>query len=150
MYAKYNAPMSPEDIAAIEYNYRFTKRITIPIMATISIGLLGLLIYLDSPWYMITFSTVAVIGLLFYGYGSIGSHQELRSKKEKTIIKGVVTNKKKTGMQYTYYFVEISKQKVLEVDKEIYQQCKLGAIVEIGFIETDVSIKKTITVLGTI
>jgi hypothetical protein len=109
-------PMDAEDVRNVEYNYRFTKRITIPVTLGVTVTLFCIILWLGIDWYKAIVGPILILGLAGFLASLVSHYKELLEKKEKTVNKGMVTQKKVFSSGHCYLF--LSEQQHVEVTKK--------------------------------
>ena len=145
LFEKKVVPMDAEDLKNVEYNYRFTKRITIPVTLGITLIALGTITWFGMDWYK-TLSGVIMLMVLGGFLMSLVSHYRgLLEKKEKTIVKGVVTQKR--SFSRGSYYVFLSEQEEIEVTQEEFKRCVGGEIVEVSFLSKERPLRRSFRII---
>lgn len=137
--------MDAEDIQNVEYNYRFTKRITIPVTLGITVVLFCILLWYGIDWYKAVVGPLLILGLVGFLSSLVSHYKKLLEKKEKTVIRGVVTQKKAFSGGHCYLF--LSEQQHVEVTKHEFEKCLGGEIVEISFLSEERPLRRSFKII---
>lgn len=145
LFEKKVVPMDAEDLKNVEYNYRFTKRITVPVTLGITLITLGILLWYGMDWYKILSGVILLFALSTFLWSLVAHYKELLEKRNKTIIRGVVTQKRAFSGGHHYIF--LSEQEEVEVTPEEFKQCLGGEIVEVSFLSKERPLRRSFKII---
>jgi hypothetical protein len=126
-------PMTQEEAKLAERNRRLTRRVLVPML-----GATALMAAAGSAYAFSISSWAPAVGMLLgtiaAGGLAIGywfSAEPTKGNPEKFFIKGIITDKRKSGSGFTRvsYYIELSDEKAVYLRKDLYASCRHGDIV---------------------
>jgi hypothetical protein len=147
-------PMTLEEAKLAERNRRLTRRVLVPML-----GATTLMAAAGSAYAFSISSWAPAVGMLLgtiaAGGLAIGYWLSAENKKgspEKFYIKGIITDKRRSGSWFTRvsYYVELSEEKTVYLWKDIYASCRHGDIVLCDRLTEDSVYADSLVKLGSI
>lgn len=146
-------PMTEDDLKPVQKNDRFTRRVTAPVFYGVALCSLGGSIYLffTNDWPIAIGMLLCSIALVSFTMYLTGYYSELISRKEKLVISGIITGKKKYNRNYgADYYLEVSKKKDVAVDQKQYMEFCFGDIIRYETLSEERYIRHSIALIGKI
>lgn len=144
-------PMSPDEIRLIGKEAAITQRIMLPVIGSVALaaGIGGAWLLWERDWIFgtgISLGALSAVAIFFY---LRASSREMLFKKEKVVISGVVTAKRKYSQQYgNNYKLTLSREKDVFVSRTDFGKAALGQIIQFETLSEEYNIGNSLKVLG--